>query len=152
MFIVYQMSNHENLVKNLEKFMDYERVFSMFQCAKILRYFGIDYDDLHNPKAHDIRQRKYKEETHVLSYFIIRSIFFCFLDEYVSWCVNHNGLSLQFDCSEKTIESYCNLVGKYYKSPVYTDTICDFEEWFSALPSKEFSKFELRTLRMTLYG
>jgi hypothetical protein len=134
----------------VKKRLSQERAFSLFQCAKILRYYGLEYHELHDSHSQEARLRKYKEKTHVLSYFIIKSIFFFFLDEYVEWCVKHNGLTLRFDCSEKTVTQYCNLVGKLYRSPVYTETLGDFERWFSRL--KEYSPFEIKTLRMTLYG
>jgi hypothetical protein len=137
---------------DVKKRLDQERVFSLFQCAKILNYYGLEYHQLYDRESQDVRRHKYKENTHVLSYFIIKSNFFFFLDEYIDWCVKHNGLSLRFKSNEKTVREYCNLVGKQYKMPVYTETLGEFESWFSELSIEDYSRVEMRTLRMTLYG
>ena len=55
----------ETLIKKTAQLVDKERVFSMFQCAKVLHFYGLDYVDLYErtQKSHMIRLTKYKEET-----------------------------------------------------------------------------------------
>jgi len=158
MFIVYQMSNHETLVKNLEKFMDYERVFSMFQCAKILKHFGISYDQLHEKtdRAHMVRKMRYKEKTPVLSYYIIKSLLMYKINHFLEWCILNNGISIRFGNIDQDINKHMNdffeLIQHQYQDKKYVECVDALCNWFTKQEkTKRSSDIELKTLRMSLF-
>jgi hypothetical protein len=159
MFLVYEPGEGiATMIENLRQRINEERAFSLFQCAKILTYYDMKYQDLHekSSRAETVRKTRYKEETHVLSYYVIKSICFFFVDEFVCWCVAHNGIdhrfSLQFNKTQENISEYCKFVEKYYVSSDYKRGLEAMEGWFSKIGPEEYNRFEMKTLRMTVHG
>lgn len=159
-------SNHKNgvienldkIVSDAERLLENERTFSIFQCTKVLYYYGMTYEDLHekNNVSHIIRRNQYKEKTHVLSYYILKSLLMFYSDDFIQWCIHNNNETLNFNKTsgmiEKTIDSYCNLIREHYLRADYKKSIGNFEYWFSQLdPENANKRFEIQTLRMTLY-
>ena len=94
---------------------------------------------------------KYKDNTHVLSYYIIKSIFLFNLNEYITQCITISGYTINFDKSNKikeNIEHYCNIVNKLYKNKQYMDMLEILQNWFSSNIS---SKIVNNTLRMSIH-
>jgi hypothetical protein len=158
MFIVFFESKDrepEALIHETQLLIDKERVFSMFQCAKILDFYGLDYKDLYerSKESHTKRLSKYKEGTHVLSYYIIKSIFMFYVNDYVEWCVAHNGHSLNFNKDKGKIDTnlmeYCGLLRHYYNKDEYKHVLHAMDKWFEKMNDKENMKI-LKTLRMTV--
>jgi len=131
-----------------------EKVFSLFQCAKVLTYFDMEYQDLHeiSENAQLVRRHQYKEKTHVLSYYIIKSIQMFFVDEYIEWCVMQNKGSLQFTKTPEAIIKYCDFIKSKYKLKEYRTALKIVEDWFSQQTPKEYQQPIMRTLRMTAHG
>ena len=158
MFISYFTTKNENLdlmIKKTEKMLEKERDFSAFQCAKVLNYFGLSYKDLHEKTnmSHIKRMQKYKEDTHVLSYFIIKSIMMFYVNDFIEWVINHNGVTLNFG-KEPTrlntnLDEYCGFVREHYQLPEYINAINSLDVWFSKI--KNSNHIELQTLRMSLH-
>lgn len=152
------IENLEKIVNDAERLLENERTFSIFQCAKVLYYYGLTYEDLHekNNDSHIVRQNQYKEKTHVLSYYILKSLLMFYSDDFIQWCVHNNNETLNFNKDsgmvEKTIDSYCNLIREHYLRADYKKSLGNFEYWFSQLdPENANKRFEIQTLRMTLY-
>lgn len=84
-----------------------EQNFSIYQSNKILRRAGYTYRDLFSvstPLA-----KKYKENTHAFSYYVIKSLMLWNLDKYINWCVKHSDKHpIQFN--QKYIAAYCDFV------------------------------------------
>jgi len=158
MFLVFQTSAHkpEKLLKTLERFMDYERTFSLFQCAKILKHFGITYKQLYEQTdpAHMARKLRYKEKTPVLSYYIIKSFLMYKINHFLEWCVNNNGLSVRFndDDINKTMDNYFLLIQENYTDKKYIQCIESLCDWFGKqTKTKRKEDTEFTTLRMSLF-
>jgi len=77
-FLSSRNKNIENMIKNTTNILKIEREFSMFQCVKVLHFFGMKYTDLYEntPSAAHARIHKYKETTPVFSYYILISVFY----------------------------------------------------------------------------
>jgi hypothetical protein len=162
MFIVFQNTNEnhdvENLVKKLEKMLNFERVFSVFQCSKILKHFGISYPQLYerSDESYRIRNLRYKENTSVLSYYIIKSLLMYKINHFLEWCILHNGVSIRFghqitDMS-KNMEDYFELVQEHYQDDNYIKCLQQLELWFSKQEkTKRIVDTEFKTLRMSLF-
>jgi hypothetical protein len=156
MFIGFQLSDHNNLVKTLEKFMDYERMFSLFQCAKILKHFGLNYKQLYEKtdSAHMARKIRYNEKTPVLSYYIIKSFLMYKINHFLEWCVTNNELSIRFNDldANKTMNSYFLLIEKHYQDEKYIECIDKLCHWYTKQEkTKRSSDIEFKTLRMSLF-
>jgi hypothetical protein len=171
-FLAYHSShdkeNTENMIKKVGKMMEYERMFSAFQCMKVLSFYGLEYSDLYEKKntaAHIKRMHKYKESTNILSYYILKSIFMFYADDFLSWCRDHNSnhgepVSLQFGKkdADANMQDYCMFIQQRYNNPEYVELLHKVDPWFS---SKEAARgnstntsVEMirRTMRMTVYG
>uniref|UniRef100_A0A6C0D6C4 Uncharacterized protein n=1 Tax=viral metagenome TaxID=1070528 RepID=A0A6C0D6C4_9ZZZZ len=156
MFIAfYENQNGEPtvLIERTQELLDRERVFSLFQCAKILHFYGLDYIDLYErtQKSHLIRLSKYKEETHVLSYYIIKSILMFFVNDYVKWVAILNANSLNFDKTPEKLQQnlmeYCTFIQTHYNKREYTNVLHSIDTWIS---NNQNSHPIFGTLRMTV--
>jgi hypothetical protein len=92
--------------KDLSTFITYmsfnlqlERLFSLYQCNKVLGFMGLTYNNIHEPgeKNAYLRKNLYREDTHVFSYYILTSIFLNDYCGFLSWCNNHNTALLQLN-------------------------------------------------------
>jgi hypothetical protein len=134
--------------KSVTTLLQYERIYSVYQANKVLRHYGLTYADLFSKK-----NGSYREKTNAFSYFIIKSICMWNLDEFVKWCVSHNGnqdgiLSLQFNTNN--VDKYVELVNHLAKAQSYKEAITEMEDTSSStldLCSRPMS----RTLRMCLF-
>ena len=167
MFISYFLKNNSSYVENIDKkialmtqysikLLEKEQEFSLFQCAKVLHLFGMDYQDLYDNSqtAQHARIHKYKEETPVLSYYVIKSIMMFFISDYINWCVTHNNSSLNFNKSKKNLDSYCVFIREHYCNIKYLSSIKIYENWFKKTSNKKKDIDEitiLKTLRMSLH-
>jgi len=160
MLIVFTTTrNPENidfLLKHTEKMLDYERVFSLFQCAKILKHFGISYTQLYErtDNAHMIRKMRYKENTPVLSYYIIKSFLMYNVNDFLEWCVSNNGISIRFHDADinRNLDNYFILIKQHYQDKKFIDCIDQLCDWFIKQEKTRRSKdTEFKTLRMSLF-
>jgi hypothetical protein len=135
-----------------QKMITYEKMFSMVQCVKILHHFNMRYTDLYESNPESAKKRKnYKENTQVLSYYILKSIFMYNVNEFIEWCNDMNKGSLNFNKTplslEKNIERYCGFIRNHFKDTNYLELIYGIEKWLFREPKK----MENQTLRMTVF-
>jgi len=137
----------ENLNNKLIELLHNERIFSLFQCSKILSYFKMNYNDLFE------NNDKYKEKTHILSYFIIKSIFLFHLDDYIQKCIEINGYTINFKKQDylENINNYILFVKETYKNKAYIETINQITHITNKNNTK-ISNNVKNTLRMSLYN
>ena len=142
----------DTLIKKTEDLVYTEIKFSMFQCAKVLNYYNISYIDFITNAPYNLSiTEKYKDNTHVLSYYIIKSMFLFNLNEYITQCIAISGYTINFDKSTKikeNIEQYCNIVNELYKNKQYMDMLEILQIRFA---SNINSKIVNTTLRMSIY-
>ena len=167
MFIVFystkKSKDDENLaimkmIKRTEKMLHYERMFSLFQCAKILNFFGLSYTELYDKdiRSQQIRNLRYKETTPILSYYIIKCVLIYNINDFLEWCILHNGYSINFNKEKhkvhNNLNNYCQLIREHYMDEIFIDCLNDLEKWFKKqIKTNRMNKSELITLRMSLY-
>jgi len=159
MFISYHSTrqienNSEHINKMLDKttrMLSYEKMFSVFQCAKVLHHLNLTYLQMHEktPTADKIRQTRYKEKTQILSYYVLKSMLMFDPTLFIEWCVTHNNRSLTFHSTPNNIRHYCDLIRQQYLSPEFVRMVEQFEQWFDK--NGHHKNMELRTLRMSLF-
>lgn len=126
------------IIKKMNKMLAYEAYFSLFQMNKILENYEMNYDDL-------LTNRKiYRENTYILSYYILKSIFMCFLNVFIEWCHKHNK-DIEFNKTDNVLREFGSLVEKLYKDPIYLQNVERIRQM------KSSNKFVNNTMRMSLY-
>ncbi len=129
----------------------YEQLFSIFQCVKVLHHYNIKYSDLHLSSLECVEKRQnYREETNILSYYILKSIYMYSLDDFLLWMLEHNGLShtFQYNNTETNTFHFCQIIKRHYLDPEYLKHIDFMEKWWE-VPKN--NTIETRSLRMSLH-
>ena len=62
-----------------------EQKFSLFQTAKILDHFGMTYSDIFHKENH----KKYKENTEIFCYFILKTLLLYNCNDFIEWLHDH---------------------------------------------------------------
>ena len=127
LFVVFSQNNRggiEEMVLMTEDYLDMERLFSLFQSCKVLHYFDVPYEELFHKECDTLekkeaRKSKFREQTNVLSYYIIKCILLFSIDDFLKWCHRHNrpAYSIQFNTS--CLEEYCGLVKALHLRPEF---------------------------------
>lgn len=143
---------HEFLSSS-EFYINFERKYSFFQLVKTLQFMGLKYSDLYSStrqaKLH--RDTLYKENTNVLSYYVLKTILLNNYQGFLAWCKSQNYLLLDF---KKTIGNqleFCKYINKNYKCQSILNGISDAENFLRRLKRKRGNaKFFLNNMRMTI--
>ena len=117
----------DQCMKKLSNMIHNEKMFSIFQSSKILSHFHMKYDDLLSNTHDKLPNPNYKDKTHVLSYYIIKSIFMYNIDLYIRECININVFTINFNNEQSKINNnmkrYCNLVKKLHNDSTFMENM-----------------------------
>ena len=121
MFMVYFIELEDekkisikNCVIALKELLFYEKLFSLFQCVKVLRHNQLTYSQIQN----SFFATKYKENTQGFSYFILKCIFMVNVSQFLDFCATQSGsYSLQFRLNMKSLNRYTEIIETNYDSP-----------------------------------
>jgi len=96
--------------------MQFEKIFSLFQCVKILTYMGLQYTDLYQdtPMSKSLRTVLYKENTNILAYYIIKLILLFNKDDFLNWCVMNNDQIISFKKTPSNIKKFGIFIKEKY--------------------------------------
>lgn len=122
-----------------------ERIFSCFQCVKVLKFMGLEYDNIikKNDPVSISKRRLYKEKTNVFSYYILTAILMNNPYNFVFWCYKNNTNIIKLEPLTK-IESFVLYIKKLYLSNSFLQNIALVEDLF------EKDYLMDKTLRMTI--
>ena len=152
----------DEFLTNAEMFINFERIFSFFQMVKILNFMGLSYDDLYknNDMSEKLRKTLYKEDTNVLSYYVITSILINNYQDFLSWCNVNNSTLLQFKNTFKNLDNLCQFIGMKYKTKSMLDSVmCTKEMLYNIVKKSSQNKnknknkdlmYLIQNLRMTI--
>ena len=123
-----------------------ERLFSLYQMNKILRFMGLNYSDIYSPGAY-LKHHLYKEDTHVFGYYVLPALFLNDYKQFIQWCavINTNSSSgfsstsvsvsstsasstsagsfMKFNCQKESFEKMGNYISKIYTDDTLLKTI-----------------------------
>ena len=104
-------------LKNTEYFMNLEIMYAFFQMIKVLHFMNLEYRQLYESdiQSDSIRKTLYKENTNVLSYYVITMILIFNYQSFLSWCNTNNTSLLQFKKTTASQSSFCDFIEKKYK-------------------------------------
>lgn len=153
-------NNFNEFIENAEIFINLERIYSLFQLVKVLKFIGLPngYRDLYsnNNKSIIARENLYKEKTNVLSYYIIKTILLINYETFLEWCYKNNFNLFQFKKTISNQNSFCEFIGKNYKSKLFLDSIDIAQECYDKLiksiknKNNNNIKYLLTNLRMSI--
>ena len=141
---------------NINFCLDIERLFSIYQCVKILGFMGIEYKKLYNNKTHQERETNrilYKENTHVFSYYILTSVFLNDYIGFMNWCKNNNNSLLKFDSTSKKFDSLLKYILSTYNCKHLLNGITYMNKLTQTMhDSKKVNNYKdlLKTMRMSI--
>jgi len=132
-------------------FLNLERKYSFLQTVKILRFMQLPngYTDLYSDKKESIywREMNYKENTNVLSYYIIKTVLFNKFSNFLQWCNINNQNILQFKKTFNNQIKFCKYIDENYKTTLLINNIKKTQLFLNSLNKNNFL---LTNLRMTV--
>jgi hypothetical protein len=146
--------NAEEFLLNAEFFINFERTHSFFQLVKILRFMGLQYKDLYlnTKRSKVLRETMYKEETNVLSYYVIKTILMNNYQGFLSWCNTNNLSLLQFKKTPANLKEFCAFIEKNYKTQSMIKGVDTTAGLFNQLNNskKASNEYIVTNLRMSI--
>jgi len=150
--IFYTIETNSNYsIQLCNTLLNYERIYTMIQVVKILNFMGLTYSELFIDKTKYI----YKEDTNVLSYFILQMILLFNYDNFLLFCDKNNITSdtllipMNFTKNVDTINKLCSFIESKCKSRDMLKNIA-FVENFLNSASAMHNSFFLDNLRMAI--
>jgi hypothetical protein len=117
-----------DMINNWADIMNSEIHFSIFQMIKILKHMKIHYRDLCDSQ---VKTLNYKENTPVLSYYIIKTILLYNFQEFLYWTNSHNDNLLKIKEDTQTQSQLCDFIQKYFTKKTFLKKITDIERMYS---------------------
>lgn len=115
----------------VNKMLQAEVAFSLHQMNKVLSYMGLDYADLLNNTGN--AYHKYKEETNVFCYYVLKALTLFYWSDFVEFC----GGSIKFTMN---VGDFIGFIREKYKQSQFIDAANAVMEHVSG-----------KTMRMTLW-
>lgn len=120
-------NNYTNIKKKINLFINYEICFSCFQAAKILIFYGFEkFQDFFNlDKKKIITSAKIRQNSSIISYYIIRSALLFSLTNFFAFCKQNNfdqnsDISfLKFTETTKCFHNFSDLIIKSFNNQKY---------------------------------
>jgi hypothetical protein len=145
--------NISEFLSNSEFYINFERTYSFFQLSKTLDFMGLSYPVLYSNSKHSVilRENLYKENTNVLSYYIIKTILLSNYQNFLIWCNTNNLSLLNFKKTTGNLREFCIFIEKNYKKKSLLDNINESHIFLSKIKNKKGNnKYILSNLRMSI--
>ena len=123
-FLYTPNNKKDDMIKNWAEIMNTEIHFSMIQMIKILKHMKIHYHDLCDPQ---VKTPNYKENTPVLSYYIIKTILLYNFQEFLFWTSSHSDNRLKIKQDIQTQILLCEFIYKYFRKAPFLKKIAELE-------------------------
>ena len=120
---ISQTDKKDNWSK-IERMLRTDQQHSVKQGAKILKNYHMSYTELfeRTDKA-QLKRMEYREVSPAISYYLLKSIFYMHISEYIEWTSVNNRGTLRFLKTELSLKSYIGLLRECYKTPKYIDSM-----------------------------
>lgn len=132
-------------VENVESLLRQEITFSMIQCTKVLHHHHLKYIQLLNGE-----NNTYRENTNIMSYYIIRCILLFHANEFIYWTMMQNNHSLEFKKNEQNVLKYVGFIEKCSRDQSFVNHMIQVEEKYKLMESRDKSSYGATTMRMTM--
>jgi len=136
-------TNGDLLLQKTEIMLNNERKFSLYQLCKVLHHNKMFYQDLFSTSEVSInRKRNYKENTYVLSYYLIKAIFIFNMNDFLLW-TKQNNKNIEFVKTDENLRSLATFIENKYKNS-------NFVEFMKTIANNNFD-YSNTTMRMSLH-
>lgn len=152
-YSIKDKNNIHEFLTNAEFYINFERTYSFFQLVKTLDFMGLTYSDLYSNSKHSVivRENLYKENTNVLSYYIIKCVLMNTYQGFLSWCSKNNLSLLEFKKTIGNQKEFCKFIEKNYKIRSMLEGIYLSQQFLSKIKKKGGNHiFILTNLRMSI--
>uniref|UniRef100_A0AB39J9M1 Uncharacterized protein n=1 Tax=Florenciella sp. virus SA2 TaxID=3240092 RepID=A0AB39J9M1_9VIRU len=140
----YKSNTQKQFVKQFNYYINKELSFSLLQLTKLCNHYNIKYTDLIDINCKTIM---FKEKSHVLSYFIIKTILFFNINKFEKWCKTNNDSLFCFSLTNKNVLDYVELIELLSKDKDLIKTIQVTNKYISMLddesPIKSLSRMSI---------
>ena len=134
-----------SFVENVETLLRKEITFSMIQCTKVLHHNGMNYNQLMSGEKH-----KYRENTAVFSYYIIKCALLFNMNEFVQWTMMQNHHSIEFKKYLPNVIGYVFFIAKCSQNQHFINMMTHIEYQYKLMKSRHPKMFGATTMRMTM--
>ena len=145
-FLSFDISKtYKKYKENVIMIIDIEKIFSLYQCIKILKYMKIDkYELFINDLSH-----LYEEKTNVFPYYILKCIILYKYDNFINTCNKENspGNPILFYKSPGNLNCFFNYILKHYQND---ELMNDFNKMENIYKNIKMAKLK-NTMRMTIF-
>ena len=117
--LIEYKSNLKDFLLYLDFCLHFERIFSLFQCVKVLDHMGLKYKNIVNNTSsnNSLKILFYKENTNVFAYYVVKCILLYYKDNFVLWCFKNNVDNIfNFLKSEENLDSFFHLIESLYSN------------------------------------
>ena len=119
---------YKDYLNHCNFFINCERNFGIYQLVKILKHMDLTYSEIiqeeeerNSNSISSVRssssKSKYKEDTNVLSYYILKNVLLNNFQDFLIWCGKNNTKLIQFNTDEKHLQLFFQFIERNYKSP-----------------------------------
>jgi hypothetical protein len=148
-YIMKNKRDFNEFISNFDFFINFERTYAFFQMVKALDFMKLTYEDIIKQSSPIVSL--YKEETSVLSYYVIRSILLNNYQGFLQWCKKNNeGSLIQFNKTPFHLESFYKFIEDNYKKKTMLEGVSQLEKVYSSVKHKKGHEYVSNNMRMTL--
>ena len=115
--LIEYKSNLKDFLLYLDFCLHFERIFSLFQCVKVLDHMGLKYKNIvtNTSVNNSLKVLFYKEHTNVFAYYVVKCIFLYYKDDFILWCNKNNVYNIfNFLKSDENLDSFFSLIESLY--------------------------------------
>jgi hypothetical protein len=130
--------------------IELERLFAIYQCTKVLSFMGLHYNDISDKKSNYLRDKLYKENTHVFAYYIMTAIFLNDYEGFLLWCKKNNKVLLKFDLTPENFASFAEYIESVYDCVTFLSGIDYMGKMNKQVNRDKNNKLLINTTRMSI--
>ena len=143
--LIQQKHFEYSYVENVESLLRQEITFSMIQCTKVLHHNHLKYIQLLNGQ-----DNTYRENTNIMSYYIVRCILLFHANEFIYWTMMQNHHSIEFKKNEQNVLKYVGFIEKCSRDQSFINSMMQIEEQYKLMESRDKTSYGATTMRMTM--
>ena len=129
--------------------LQYEKLFSLYQCVKVLDFMGLKYENLigNDNISKSLKNLYYKENSNVFAYYVLKLILLYYKDEFLLWCKKNNkNVFFLFTKNDESLISFGNFLKNFLLDEKIKKDIKNIEPFFK----NKKNTIIHNTLRMTI--
>ena len=128
-----------------EFLLQIERIFSLYQCYKVLGYMGLSYENLYQDNDNNIvaRDNLYKENTNIFAYYVLKAVMINDYIGFLEWCKTNNTSFIQFTKTDHNLNFFYEYIEANHDNK-------DFNLDLQTLSELRVSNIIENTMRMSI--